>query len=138
MFIKYTKKDKAKFLISKFLIFCGIIAMLILAAHIEKLKLLTREVQLSYSLGIILLVSISAHVILNRINIIFKIKSIGFIVVFVMVVLLESHMSVIKTGLGLMLIPMIIDDTLVNGYFYVLNVNKYWDIYRSVMLVEGR
>jgi len=107
--------------------------MFFVSAHVNRLSLPTMESKLSIGIGYILLGIITVIILLERVQALFKIKSIGILLLFLMLALLEPHIYVLRTTLGLMLIPLLIDDILVNGYFFILNNNKYWEYYRDVI-----
>lgn len=138
MWLKYEKKDKIKFLLIKTIIFISIIGMFFLSAHHNKLTLPKMENKLSWYGGAILIIILFALVMMNRIKILFKIRSIGFLYLFLAFALLQPYIHVVVTTLGLALIPMLVDDIIVNGYFYILNVNKYWQYYKDVIASERK
>lgn len=138
MWLKYSKKDKVKFLTIKFVILLLIIGSFILAADVHKLELPENVNKLGWYGGIITLIILLAAVLLNRIKILFRIRSLGFLILFGVLKLLEQNIEVAVTALGYVVIVLLIDDIVVNGYFYILNVNKYWEYYKDVIASERR
>lgn len=138
MWLKYSKKDKIKFLTIKFVILLLIIGSFILAADVHKLELPENVNKLGWYGGIITLIILLAAVLLNRIKILFRIRSLGFLILFGVLKLLEQNIEVAVTALGYVVIVLLIDDIVVNGYFYILNVNKYWEYYKDVIASERR
>lgn len=138
MWLKYSKKDKVKFLTIKFVILLLIIGSFVLAADVHKLKLPENVNKLGWYGGIITLIILLAAVLLNRIKILFRIRSLGFLILFGVLKLLEQNIEVAVTALGYVVIVLLIDDIVVNGYFYILNVNKYWEYYKDVIASERR
>lgn len=138
MFIHYQKKDKRKFLILKSLVFIGIILMALLSLRVSNLKLPTLEDKLSFGIGMIIIVLVVVLAFLNRIKAIFKIKSLGFLLTFIVLLLFSKIIDTLVVGVGLISIPLLLDDLVINNYFKYINITKYWNIYKDVMVVESR
>ena len=138
MFIHYQKKDKRKFLILKSLVFIGIILMALLSLRVSNLKLPTLEDKLSFGIGMIIIVLVVVLAFLNRIKAIFKIKSLGFLLTFIVLLLFPKIIDTLVVGVGLISIPLLLDDLVINNYFKYINITKYWNIYKDVMVVESR
>lgn len=132
MFLKYDKKDKIKFLVLKGSILLAIILMGVLVAEITEINLPTTEEKLSFSFGLLGIVFIVIMAILNRIKVLFKFKSVTFVIVGLILYLLKSVIEPLSISLLLISIPLIIDDLLINNYFLYLNMNKYYDVYKFV------
>lgn len=132
MFLKYDKKDKIKFLVLKGSILLAIILMGVLSAKITEINLPTTEEKLSFSFGLLGIVFIVIMAILNRIKVLFKFKSVTFVIVGLILYLLKSVIEPLSISLLLISIPLIIDDLLINNYFLYLNMNKYYDVYKFV------
>lgn len=125
MFLKYDKKDKKKFILAKLFIFIAIISMGLLASHMAKLSLPTIEAKMSWSVGIMLIAIVGSFAFLNRIKMIFRVKSIGFIITFIILVLLKVGIDALIWSVGLISIPLLIDDIFIVNYFKYLDVVKY-------------
>lgn len=124
MWMKYTSKEKRRFIFAKIFIFVSIILMCMLAAHITKVELPTFNEKLSFGIGVIMVGMVGLLATLNRLKVIFKIRSIGFIVTFVILLLLKSTIDYLIWSIGLVLIPLLIDDTIFKFYFKYLDM-KY-------------
>lgn len=109
-----------------------------LAAHITKLHLPKLEEKVSWGIGLISVAIVGVMAFMNRIKMLFKVKSVGFIISFIIFLLLSVAIETLVWSLGLVTIPLLIDDVIVNGYFKVLNVTKYWDSYRDVIRSENK
>jgi hypothetical protein len=99
--------------------------MAILAAHLAKLSFPTIESQLQWGAGIILVIVIAVFAFLNRIKMLFKVKSIGFLITFIILLLLRVGIDALIYATGLISIPLLIDDIFIVNYFKYLDVVKY-------------
>lgn len=125
MFIKYDKIDKIKFIVAKVIIFILIILAALLAMHLAKVDLPKATQKVSWGTGLTLIAFIVVLAYLNRLKMLFKIKSIGFLVAFVILSLLRVGIDALWYGTGLVAIPLLIDDVFVVSYFKVLDIKKY-------------
>lgn len=125
MFIKYDKTDKIKFIVAKVIIFILIILAALLAMHLAKVDLPKATQKVSWGFGLTLIAFIVALAYLNRLKMLFKIKSIGFLVAFVILSLLRVGIDALVWGTGLVSIPLLIDDIFVVSYFKYLDIKKY-------------
>lgn len=133
MFLHYQKKDRTRYLLAKISIFIGIVLMGMLAAHITKLSLPKIEQKFSWGIGIISVAVVIILAFFNRIKLLFRFKSLGFIVGFMILLLLSVAIETLVWSLGLISIPLLIDDVVVNGYFKYINATRYWTVYKDVI-----
>lgn len=124
MWMKYTNKEKRQFIFAKMFVFVSIILMCILAGYITKVKLPNLESKISFGVGIIIIGIVGLIATLNRLKMIFKVKSVGFIFAFVVLLLLKGTIDFLIWSIGLVMIPLIIDDTVFKLYFKYLD-SKY-------------
>lgn len=136
MFLHYQKKDKKKYILAKISIFVSILLMGMLAAHITKLSFPKFEESVSWGTGIIAVIVIIILAYFNRLKMLFRFKSIGFITFFIIFLLLSVAIETLVWSLGLISIPLLIDDIVINGYFNYINVTRYWDKYKDVIARE--
>lgn len=125
MFWKYSSKDKMKFIIAKLVIIISLVLMGLLAAHLTKLELPTLEDKMSWGIGWGIVALVVAMAIFNRLKILFKIKSLGFIVVFIILSLLKVGIDALIITIGLVTIPLLIDDIIISNYFKYLDYKVY-------------
>lgn len=137
MFMKYNRKDQKKFLIYKGIILVLILLMAYAAIKLSKLNLPTLKEQVSFGIGVIMIILVVVLALFNRIKSLLKIKSLGFVYAFIALLLLSFAIETLVIGVGLITIPLLIDDLLVNNYFRYLNVTKYWDYYKDVVKRDG-
>ncbi len=121
----YQKKDRKKLILYKSLVIVMIIGAALLAAHINNLSLPTVEEKISWSLGVILIVIVATLAIFNRIKLLFKVKSLGFIFAVVALSLLRVGIDTLISSLWLISIPLLIDDLIIESYFKYLDIKKY-------------
>ncbi len=132
MFLTYQKKDKIKFLTLKILVLALIVGSLFLAVYLKKIELPTMESKLSFGMGFMIALVVVVLAVFNRIRVLFKIKAIGFVTIFLILLLLKETMDTLIITIGLVTIPLVIDDIIINPYFKYLNITKYWETYRYV------
>lgn len=137
MFMKYNRKDQKKFLIYKGIILVLILLMAYAAIKLSKLNLPTLKEQVSFGIGVIMIILVVVLALFNRIKSLLKIKSLGFVYAFIALLLLSFAIETLVIAVGLITIPLLIDDLLVNNYFRYLNVTKYWDYYKDVVKRDG-
>lgn len=109
-FRKLSFKHKRLYIYTQLLVFTMIIAMFIIAMNVEKIVLPTKQEKLAVPLGFILLLIVGTIAFANRLKQLFKIKFIGFAVMLVIMLLLDSVMDTLILGTALMLIPLALDD----------------------------
>ena len=132
MFLSYDKKDKRKFILAKGFIFIFIGMMAYLATHFSKIELPELKHQISFGLGFLLILVVVILALLNRLQSLFKIRSIGFLLVFLILLLFRYTIDTLVITTGLTTIPLLIDDVVINPYFKYINMNKYWEKYKYI------
>lgn len=132
MFVHYDKKDKFKLIAAKIFTFVFIGLMTFLAMRFSKVEVPELKNQVSLGLGFILIMIIAVLAIFNRINILFKIKSIAFLIIFLILLFFRSTIETLTIATGLITIPLLVDDLIINNYFKYLNIKKYWNFYKFV------
>lgn len=121
-FAKLTPRHKKKFILNQFILIISLIAMFWIAMMVTEVKLPTNVSKMSAGLGFILGVIFLAMALLNRISVLFKLKSLGFIMFFLLFLLLRSVIDVTVWSLGLLSIPLLIDDIICKPIW-----NYIWD-----------
>lgn len=130
MFIHYNGKHKRNFIILKGLVLLGILLALFLAGQKAMVKLPTVVEKWSFGLGFASVGVIGVLAYLNRLKALFRIKSAGFVILFLILLLLSVSMEALLWASGLVCIPLLIDDIFVSGYLGYINNKFYWDIYK--------
>ena len=125
MFPLYDKKDKRDFIILKGIVFLGLALAMLAAAHFGNIDLPSIEEKFSFGIGAVLLIMIFVLAIMNRLKALFKVKSVGFVVIFLTLLCLSVAMDVLLWGFGLVSIPLLFDDLFVSTYFKYLDIKKY-------------
>lgn len=132
MYLSYDRKDKRKFRLSKLTVFLLIILMGYLSTVFSKIELPSLKEQLNFGSGLILILIVVVLAIFNRLSILFKVKSVGFLIVFLILLFFRYHIDTLVITTGLITIPLLLDDLVINNYFKYLNVTKYWDVYKHI------
>lgn len=124
-FFKFKTKHKFWYLFSKIMV---ILTMVIMAATVmitSNIELPTNISKMSASLGFITVLFVFGLAFLNRINTIFKIKSVGFVVLWVLFSTVELIIAPLTSALSLILIPMLVDDIIITPIFLQIWYNQY-------------
>ena len=132
MFLVYSGKDKAKFVILKLFIFISIILMGYLAFNKLELELPTLSSKLELGFGILGIGFVVLLAFLNRLKHLFKFKSVGFIVIAFILYFLRMVIDSLSLSFALVSIPLLIDDLIIDNYFKYVNMTKYFDYYKFV------
>jgi hypothetical protein len=99
--------------------------MALIAINMAGLKLPSNESKISATFGFILVGVVLMFALLNRISILFKIRSIGFVILWSMFMLLEYIIDPLKWAFGLMMIPLLIDDMIFKPIWNNIWYNEY-------------
>jgi hypothetical protein len=125
-FFKLTARHKWMFIVSKVTIFILIIVMAVLALNMARISLPTIDEQVTFGIGFMSIMFIFALAMFNRISVLFKIKSIGFVLAFILLLLIKASIEAMTWAVGLMAIPLIIDDAILGPIW--LNIwYKHYD-----------
>jgi len=113
VFAKLSSKHKTQYVLSKVGVGAGLVGMIPLSLLAANVNLPTVQQQLSVGIGFIGVIAIFLLAMLNRISSLFKIKSMGFLVFFVIMLALKQSIDIMVWSLGLMSIPLLIDDAII-------------------------
>lgn len=133
MFPHYDKKDKWKWLILNFIVISGIVGMGYLAVKITNVEIVTVKEKASFGVGAILIFVLVILALTRVINVFWRFKGLGFALAFVILLLFKSVIDFMIVSIGLISIPLLINDIMIRPYFSYLNVSKYWDQYRYLL-----
>lgn len=126
IFAKMSSRHKALYIVSKASVGLALGAMIPISLSAANVALPTVEMQISVGVGFVGVIAVFILAMLNRISALFKIKSMGFLVIFVIMLALKSSIDILVWSLGLMSIPLLIDDAIItpiwNNIWY-----KYYD-----------
>lgn len=125
IFYKLSAKHKKLFIINQICLIIALLIMFLIALNVAGLKLPTNESKISATFGFILVGIVLLFAILNRISVLFKIRSIGFVILWSMFMLLEYIVDPLKWAFGLMMIPLLIDDMIFKPLWNNLWYNEY-------------
>lgn len=125
IFYKLSAKHKKLFIINQICLLIALLVMFLIALNVAGLKLPTNESKISATFGFILVGIVLLFAVLNRISVLFKIRSIGFVILWSMFMLLEYIVDPLKWAFGLMMIPLLIDDMIFKPLWNNLWYNEY-------------
>lgn len=124
-FWKLKLKHKKWFLINQAIVIILLIVAAIIAWVITKVELPSNVSKLRASAGWIVSFFVLVLALLNRIGALFKVRSAGFLVLFIMFLGLGSIIDVVTWTLGLMLIPLLLDDIIMRPIWLNIWYNEY-------------
>lgn len=124
-FWKLKWKHKKWFLINQAIVIILLIVAAIIAWVITKVELPSNVSKLRASAGWIVSFLVLVLALLNRIGALFKVRSAGFLVLFIMFLGLGSIIDVVTWTLGLMLIPLLLDDIIMRPIWLNIWYNEY-------------
>ena len=124
-FWKLKWKHKKWFLINQAIVIILLIVAAIIAWVITKVELPSNVSKLRASAGWIVSFLVLVLALLNRIGALFKVRSAGFLVLFIMFLGLGSVIDVVTWTLGLMLIPLLLDDIIMRPIWLNIWYNQY-------------
>lgn len=133
-FYKLNRKHKKWYIINQILIIAALVAMLAISWSINKVELPTNVERLSASTGFITTTIFFILAVLNRLGNLFKIKSLGFIFLFLMLIGVKYIIDPLVWTVGLMSIPLAIDDLICRPIWMNIWYNQYDSI---VKIKEG-
>ncbi len=125
IFYKLSAHHKKWFIINQVVLFIALLIMALIAINMAGLKLPSNESKISATFGFILVGIVLLFALLNRISILFKIRSIGFVILWSMFMLLEYIIDPLKWAFGLMMIPLLIDDMIFKPIWNNIWYNEY-------------
>lgn len=133
MFQKYDKKDKLKFIVLHLIVILGVIASGVLAIYLAGIELPTVEEKFKVGIGLILVGVVILLAFSNVVKVFVKLKSVGFLTAFLILLFLKNVINVLVITLGFVTIPLLFNDLVVRNYFRYLNMGKYWESYKFLI-----
>lgn len=117
---------KVGFVFSKVGVLLGIVGASVGAFFASGVEFPTFESRLGFSVGILLISGVSMIAILGRLKTLFKIKSIGWIVTFLILWSFSNIITLLVYTMGFISIPLIIDDLIITPSWnsYVANTQE--------------
>lgn len=125
IFYKLNKRHKKLFILNQLLVFILIVIAVIVAMAQVKVSLPTNEAKLSASMGFILITFVMVLAIMNRLGTLFKLKSFGMLIFFLLFVFLDKIIDPVKIATGYILIPLLIDDIIFKPIWHNIWYNNY-------------
>lgn len=127
-FFRLSSKHKRQFILGKSAIIIMIITLFFVALKIEKVTFVNNLAKVSGGLSFVTILFIAILAVFNRITVIFKIRSIGFIVLFFLLIGIEYIVGPARLATGLMLIPLMLDDFILTPIWKNIWYNDYADL----------
>lgn len=127
-FFRLSSKHKRQFILGKSAIIIMIITLFFVALKIEKVTFVNNLAKVSGGLSFVTILFIAILAVFNRITVIFKIRSIGFIVLFFLLIGIEYIVGPARLVTGLMLIPLMLDDFILTPIWKNIWYNDYADL----------
>jgi hypothetical protein len=125
IFYKLSTKHKRLFILNQVILFFALIVAFAVAINKSELELPTNALKLKASAGFVMASIILALAFMNRLGVLFKIKSMGFVILFLFFTFLQTINLAIVWTTGLMLIPLLIDDIVIRPMWLNLWYNVY-------------
>lgn len=131
-FYKLNRVHKKWFLINQAFILLMLMIALTVSWSVNKVTLPTNASKLVASTSFIMSMVFFALAVLNRVGNLFKIKSMGFIFIFVMFLGFKYIIDPVVWTVGLLTIPLLIDDII----FRPIWMNIWYNEYDSVVTIR--
>lgn len=125
IFYKLSPKHKRLYIINQIVLFMALLVAFALAINKSELELPTNALKLKASAGFVMAAMILALAFMNRLGVLFKIKSMGFVILFLFFSFLQTINAAIVWTTGLMLVPLLIDDIVIRPMWLNLWYNVY-------------
>ena len=132
IFYKLSAVHKKWFILNQALIFVLLVVALIIAWTVTDVEMPNNGARLLGGASFIMTVIFFSLAILNRIGNLFKIKSMGFVFVFVMLLGFKFVIDPVVWTVGLLTIPLLIDDII----FRPIWLNIWYNQYDQVVVVR--
>lgn len=138
MYLHYDKKDKRKFLLFNALILVSIILMGYIAFKSSNVSIPSFEEKLKVGAGFALILIIVLLAMFNVINVLFKFKSILFLILTGIFYFFSTVIDLLFVTTALVSIPLLVNDIIVRPYFHYLNNTKYFERYKYIGSHNGK
>lgn len=122
---KLDKEDKKKFIIHQMVLFIMIVAIIAFAINKTNPVVETTSEKISITLGGIFTIGIISLAVTNRLRKLLQVKFTVFLVMWFILLSLNSIMDTLVWGIGAAIIPLAIDDIIMSAYWNKIWYNKY-------------
>lgn len=122
------KKHKKIFIINQLIVLTALVVSLFIAWQINDVALPTSADKLSASAGIVTGGGILFLAMMNRISFLFKVRSFGFGVFWLVFLTINSVLGVLMWATGLMFLVLLVDDIIMKPYWSKVWWNEYQDV----------
>ena len=118
-------KDKKVFIIHQLVLFLLIIIIITAAINQTNPLIETTPEKISVTIGSIFTIGIISLAVTNRLKKMLKVKFTAFLVMWFILLSLNSIMDTLIWGIGAAIIPLAIDDIIMSAYWNKIWYNKY-------------
>ena len=122
---KLDSKDKKNFIIHQVVLFLVIILVVTFSINKSDPVMETTSQKISITMGGMFTIGIIVLAVTNRLKKLLKVKFTVFLVIWFILLSLNSIMSTLIAGIGIVIIPLAIDDIIMSAYWNKVWYNKY-------------
>jgi len=123
-----SKKHKKQYLINQLIVVIALIICLFISWEVTGITLPTSVDKLTASAGFVTSGGILLLAILNRAGVLFKIRSVGFLIMFILFATIGIVLDVLMWTTGLMTAVLLLDDIVMKPYWSSIWWNEYQDV----------
>ena len=124
-FHKLNKKHKKIFYAHQLILFLSLLIIVLLAIRLTNPQIVETSDKMSLTLGSIVGLIVLVLAFTNRLKKLLKVKFVALLIIWVILYSMNMIMGTLITALGLALIPLIIDDTIMSMYWNRIWYNEY-------------
>ena len=111
-----SKKHKKQFMINQLVVVAALVVALIVSWQVSGIQLPTSADKLVASAGFVTSGGVLLLAILNRIGTLFKVRSFGFLIFFLLFATIKTVLDVLMWTTGLMFLVLLLDDLIMKNY----------------------
>jgi len=124
-FGKMSLKHKKMYIMTQLLLFLSIAMMTIVAITITNPQITKPTDKMSLTVGVIIALAVMALAFSNRLKTLLKIKFVAFLIIWLLLFSLQAIMGTLIWTIGLVLIPLMVDDLIIVPLWKNLWYNNY-------------
>lgn len=128
MFLKLDSKDKFLFILHKAIILIGIAIAIFAAFKVSNINLETVDDKIGAGIGFSIIIVIGILAYFNRLKSLFKVKFMGFLIVFLVALLIKNAIDPVIYATGFITIPLAIDDIFIGAFWKYRMFRKYEEV----------
>jgi len=121
-------KHKKQYVMNQLVVLVALVVALIVSWQLADVQLPTSVDKLAASAGFVTSGAVLLLAILNRVGALFKVRSAGFLLFFLLFATIKTVLDVLMWTTGLMFIVLLLDDVIMKSYWSSIWWNEYHDI----------